>query len=101
MTYFCEAGGQDVHKKTPYKLLGMQAHFFKAAAVPIITPLKANRIIFNLENTVVGNGYPMGVASEIFNDTCGIFKRRLAIHYPLLLVTDIQQILRKLRHLKF
>lgn len=97
---FCKTRRQNVHEKSPNKLVGVQGHHFPLAAVPVIPPLESDGIVLSLQNTIVGDCHPMGVAPEVFHDTGCIPKRRLAVNYPFLLVALIQQILVNIGHLK-
>lgn len=94
-----EARWQNVHEKSSDKFVGAQRHILPAAAVSVIPPLKRNGTVFQLENTVVGDSHPVGVASEIFHDASSVFKWRLAVDHPLLVVTDAQKSLINIRYL--
>ena len=97
----CKTGWQNMHKEPPDKFVGAQCHLLPTAAVAVITPLERDGSVFDFENSVVGNGHPMGISAKIFHNAGRIFKRRFAVDYPLLLITQIQQTLVNIRHPQF
>jgi hypothetical protein len=55
-----------------------------SAAMGIVLPTKADRCLRDREQTVVGDGDPMRVASEIVEDMLGAAERRLGVDHPIL-----------------
>jgi len=96
-----KTGRQNVQEEPPDKFVGAQCHLLPTAAVAVITPLERDGSVFDFENSVVGNGHPMGISAKIFHNAGRIFKRRFAVDYPLLLITQIQQTLVNIRHPQF
>jgi len=82
-----EARWQNVHEKSSDKFVGAQRHLLPSAVVTVIPPLKRNRTVFQLENTVVGDSHPVSVTPEVFHYAGSVLKRRLTVHNPLFLVT--------------
>ena len=55
-----------------------------SAALGIALPTKADRFLRDREHTVVGDGDPMGVASEIVENRLGSAEGRLGVDHPIL-----------------
>ena len=90
MPNFCEAGRQDMHQETPDKLFSSQRHLFPTAAVPVVPPFERNVAALKLENSVIGDGHPVGVTPKILHHASHIFKRRFAVNHPFFMITLIQ-----------
>ena len=72
-------------KKPSDEFIVSQIHVFLFIIIPVVTPFECDYAVFKLQYTVVGNGNTMGISSEIFNYTAGIFEWRLAINNPFFL----------------
>src|SRR5579863_9498690 len=55
-----------------------------SAAMGIVLPTKADRFVRHPEQTVVGDGDPMRVASEIVENMLGSAERGLGVDHPIL-----------------
>ena len=60
-----ETIGQDVEQEAADKLLGLQRHDLFAIPVFAISIAQSDFAVFDLENTVVGERNPVGVAAEV------------------------------------
>ena len=60
-----ETIGQDVEQEAADKLLGLQSHGLFSIPVSSISIAQGDFSVFDLENTVVGERHPVGVAAEI------------------------------------
>ena len=83
---FHEAVRQDMHKEPPDKFLGRNGHYFPLAAILVILPLESDAPAVNAQNPAVGDGYPVGVATEIIHNAGCVLKRRFAVNKPLFCV---------------
>lgn len=68
------------------KLFGRNRHDFFLIAIGVVTPAEGNLAIFKLEDTLIADGYPVGIAAEIVKDSLCPGKGGLAIDDPLLLI---------------
>lgn len=74
---------KDMQQETPNEFLLLQAHHLLARVVAVILPAKADAAINEVDQTIVGNGHPMRVAAEIFEDLPRSAKWRLGVNHPL------------------
>src|ERR1035437_2739174 len=72
-----------LHEATQ-KLIGGKRHGALPTAVSIVFPTKSNCGVGDRDQAVVGDGDPMGVASQIVEDMLGSAERRLGVDDPLL-----------------
>jgi len=66
-----EAGGQDVEQETADKFHCFQSHHFEAFAILGVPPAKADTIFDEADQSAVGDGHTVGVASQIFEHMVG------------------------------
>lgn len=78
--------GQHMYQEAPYELTGSQAHLLLLVAIPVVTPLEGDHSVFKFQNAIIGDGHPVGIASEVFDHFTGVFERRLAVDDPFLLI---------------
>ena len=90
MSDLCETLGQDVLKKAGDEGLGCHRGTAAAACAD------RHRVSVKLDNTVVGDGDAMGVASEIVEEVLGTGKRPLHIDLPLFQVEFREQVFERL-----
>jgi hypothetical protein len=64
--------------------LRRECHLLFVISVGVILPAKGDLVVLESHETVVGNGDPMGVASEIAQHMMGTAERRLGIDDPVL-----------------
>jgi hypothetical protein len=79
-----QAGRQDVEEEAPDEFDGVQRHEFSLVAMSGVTPAKRDPIILHGNQAPVGNGNPVGIAGQIFEDLLGSTEGRLGMDYPLL-----------------
>ena len=77
--------GEHVKKKAPDEFVGSQTHDLLALMpmVTIVFPSEGDMIVVDVNDTAVGDGDPMGVATEIGEHLVGPAERRLAIDDPI------------------
>jgi hypothetical protein len=68
------------------KFFGRHRHDLFLIAIGVITPAEGNVAIFQLEDTLIADGYPVGIPAEILKDALSPIKRGFAIDDPLLLI---------------
>jgi hypothetical protein len=79
-----KAGGQNMQQERSQELLGGERHPPLLIPVRIIFPAEGNLVLVEGDETVVGNGHAMGVASEIAQHMMGTAERWLGIDDPVL-----------------
>src|ERR1035437_1221876 len=87
---------QNMLAETPQKLSGLERHFFLHIAMAVIFPRKSNLSIINRFYPVIGNGYFVGVASQVFYHLFWPVKRLFGIHHPFMVVEFLEQFLARL-----
>jgi len=85
VTDFSETGRQDMQHESPYKLSCRHRHGF-LSVITVVTPRECDFAIFQSQDTMIGDGDAVGVASQIRNDLFGVFERRLTISDPIFLI---------------
>ncbi len=71
-----------MEKETPDEFFSGQGYDLALAAVPAITKGEGDVAIFDVEDTVIGNGDAMGIAAEIVENFFWSAERRLGVDDP-------------------
>jgi hypothetical protein len=66
-----EAVGEDVKKESSDKFHGRQCHGFKLASIFAIPVEESNVAVFDSQDAMVGQGHPMGIASQVVQNFFG------------------------------
>ena len=82
MTDLDKAGREYMEQESPDKLFSPHGHDFFFIAIGVVTPAEGNLVLFQLEDTLIADGYPVGIAAEIVKDSLNSIKRGLAIDDP-------------------
>ena len=79
-----ETMGENVPQKAPEECVGLEGHGLDTVALTAVTIREAEAAVGNSDDTVVGNRYPMGVASDGVQDLFGTGEgeRRLRLDDP-------------------
>ncbi len=101
MPDFAKPGGQDMQEETANEFFNLKRHWLHLVSVGIVAPEEGYLSIFQEQNPIVGNCYPMRIAAKIGNDLVRAAKWRLAINHPLFCVTRIKQSLVCIRKFVF
>ena len=80
-----KAGGQDVKQETSYKLDRVQGHQLGLVAMGRVSPAERHSAILHMDEPPVGDGDPVRVASQVFEDLLGAPKGALGMDDPMLL----------------
>jgi len=83
---------QYMQQETSDELVGRQGHRFDLTAIPIILPLKADLIVFDVEQSVVGNRDAMRVAAHVIEDLLGAGEGALGIYDPFASLPSVQKL---------
>ncbi len=85
MTYLDEPVWQHMQKEPSDKLGGIQRHDLVFITVGVVTPGEEYFPVYNLEDTVIADSYPVGIPAEVLKYSFDTGKWRFAIDYPLLM----------------
>src|SRR5580658_1702761 len=77
-----EAGRQGMEQEAADELSGLKSHRAASVVVPGVAPAKAHLSVLEADEPSVGDGDPMGVASQILQNMLGSAKRRLGVDHP-------------------
>ena len=83
----------NVHKKSADKFNSGNGKFLPLTFFTIVFHIVGNSIFIHADNTVVADGNPVGVFSEIVNNGLSAIKGFLAVWNPLLFITNVQEFL--------
>src|SRR2546425_4013252 len=70
--------------KPPQELVGADRHLSLLVAVSVILPAEDDLTISQLDEAMVGNGDPVGVARQVMEHMLRSTKRRLGVDHPIL-----------------
>ncbi len=84
MPDFSKTVGKYVDQKAADEFIYTQDQLFLLISILVVAPLECDDSIFKLQNAIVGDGNPVGIASEVFNHVTGIFEGRFAVDNPFL-----------------
>ena len=74
-----EAVGQDMKQEAADEFVPGQGHGFLLAAVAIVLVAELHLAVFDGEQTIIGDGYAMGIAAHVIEDLLGAGKGGLSI----------------------
>ena len=78
--------GYDVQREPAHEFHRVQRHLLASAAVGIVLPGEGDTIVLELHQTVIAQGDPVRVPSQVLQHLFGPAKRLLGIDHPFLLV---------------
>ena len=87
-----ESVGQDVHQEASDEFVGLQAYGLVGNAGLVVLVGEGHFAVFDLHESMVGNGDAVGVAREVIDDGAGSGEGRLSIDDPLGLTALIEEI---------
>ena len=77
-----ESRWQNMQQEATNELVCVQAHAFVARLVAVVLPGERDSSVAELAQAVVGDRYPMGVTTKIFQHLFGATERRLGVDHP-------------------
>jgi hypothetical protein len=77
-----EALGQHVQKEAAQELGGGQCHLTLLATVGVILPAEGNALLFGGQQSMIGHGHAMGVATEMAQHLHGTAESGLGVDHP-------------------
>ena len=81
-----------MHKKPTDKFNAGDGIFFPLAFFSVILHIVGNSIFVHADNSMVADGNPVGIFSEIINNGLCTIKGFLTVGNPFFLITDIQEL---------
>jgi hypothetical protein len=78
-----KARGQDMQQEAADELIRRDGHGLLPIVVPIVLPAEADRAICDVEQSIVGDGNAVRIASDVLHDLLRSGERRLGIDHPL------------------
>lgn len=79
-----QALGQNVHQEPAQELIRGDRHDLLLAAVRIIFPAKRHSIILDGNQSMVGDGDPMCITTEVVQNMVGTTEGRFGVNDPVL-----------------
>ena len=86
-----EASGQDVEQEAANELDRVEGHDAAAVVMPGVSPAKAHLSAVEAEQSSVGDGDAVGVASQVLQHVFGAAEGRLGVDHPLLVAQAGEQ----------
>ncbi len=75
---------QDMDQKAADELIARQRHGLDLVGMTIVAPLEGHRCVVDVEETMIGDGHPMGISAKVIEHLLRSGKRRLGVDHPLL-----------------
>ena len=91
VTNFVNTCRQHMLQKTPDELFGTDSHGFRLSSIGTLIS-KGNLVIFDRDDSAVGDSDTVNVASEIIEDLAGALDGWLAVNDPFLLPYGFRQV---------
>ena len=81
---FSKSGRQHVEQESPDELVGGKAHHLVllAACQPVVFITKSDLIVVDVEQALIGEGYTVGIAAQVFEYLLRAAERRLSMDHP-------------------
>src|SRR5258707_13079449 len=73
---------QNVEQKSPDEFVRREGHGFLLIVVAVVSPVKFHLAIFDVDDPMIGNGHPVGVAPDIVHDLLRPSERWLGVDDP-------------------
>jgi hypothetical protein len=85
MAYLYKLLWQHMEKEPSDKLGCIQGHDLFFITIGVVTPDEGYFAILKFDDTVIADGYSVGISAEVLKDSFDTVKRRFAIDDPLLM----------------
>ena len=82
MSHPREAAGQDMKEEAAEELQSIEGHQLRTVAVGAVAPTEGHLSVAVTDETMIRDGDPVGVASQVTQDRLRASKRRLAVDDP-------------------
>jgi len=91
VTNLHEAVWQHMKEKAPHELGDLECHHPTTMLVPVILPWEADMVVGCLEQTMIADGDPVRVASQVLEHGFGTAERWLRVYDPLERTSTVEQ----------
>ena len=85
-----ESTGENVGEESPDELLRREGHGFLLIVITIVPPLELHLSVFDIQQPVVGNRDPVGVAAQVVHHLLGSGEGRFGVDDPFHVVQRIE-----------
>lgn len=92
-----ESTGQNMEQESSDELLGRQRHSFLLIVVAVIPPLELDLPVFDIQDPMIGNRDPVGVAADVVHHLLGPGEGRLGVDDPFRMAHRIEMPAENLR----
>lgn len=86
-----ETLGENVEKESSEELDGVESHGALTTALGVVLVAEADFAVVDAEQSLVGDGDPVGIAGEVFEDLPRSTERRLSINDPVFVTQGFEQ----------
>jgi hypothetical protein len=97
VTYFDEAGWQDMEEESADKFFSGHGHDFLFVPIGVVPPTKRNHSLFQFKDAFIADGNAVSITAEIVKDSLGSIKRGFGIDDPFFLIERSGEALESLR----
>ena len=77
-----ESAGENMEQESSDELLGRERHSFLLIVVAVIPPLELDLPVFDIQDPMIGNRDPVGVAADVVHHLLGASEGRLGVYDP-------------------
>ena len=92
-----ESTGENVEEESPNELFGRESHDFLLAVVAVVAPVELHLPVFDLQDPMIGNRDPVGVAADVVYHLLGPGEGRLGVDDPFHMAHGIEMSAENLR----
>jgi hypothetical protein len=78
--------GQYMKKKPSDELIGLESQGLLFIAIGIVPPAEGDLAVLDFKDTVITDGYSMGISAQVLEDSLGTVKRWLTIDNPFFVI---------------
>ena len=89
-----EAARQGVKEKLANELFGGKSHHFRALGMAVIFPAKGNLALAEGQQSLVGDGHPVCVPAQIFQNLERSAEGSFGIYHPLLILQGEKELVK-------
>ena len=96
-----ESRWQDMQQEAANELGGVEGHQPNAVSVAIVLPAEGDLAILELNQSVIGDGHPMGLATKVIENLRRTAERVFGVDDPIVLTGNLEKLAESLRVSEF